>query len=61
MHKDVELGIKLARQSGMTLDVSEIGQRLNELAQAAGLGQEDTAAIVKVYELSPESKENKGK
>jgi 3-hydroxyisobutyrate dehydrogenase-like beta-hydroxyacid dehydrogenase len=50
LHKDIALGIALATESGISLNISEIGQELNEKAQAAGLGQEDTAAVVKVYE-----------
>jgi 3-hydroxyisobutyrate dehydrogenase-like beta-hydroxyacid dehydrogenase len=50
MEKDVGLGIAMAEQCGMTLDVSQTGQKLNRMAQMAGLGHEDTAAIVKIYE-----------
>ena len=56
MHKDVGLGIAMAHQIGMTLEFSESGQRLNNRARAAGLGQEDTAAVIKVYENAPETK-----
>ena len=50
LEKDVGLGLAMARDAGMTLAVSEAGQRLNRRAQAAGLGGEDTAAIVKIVE-----------
>lgn len=56
MYKDVELGIAMSAQSGMTLKISEIGQQLNEAARVAGLGKEDTAAVVKVYENALESR-----
>jgi 3-hydroxyisobutyrate dehydrogenase-like beta-hydroxyacid dehydrogenase len=47
LEKDVGLGLAMARASGMILEFSEMGQRLNEAAQAAGLGDEDTAAVCK--------------
>jgi 3-hydroxyisobutyrate dehydrogenase-like beta-hydroxyacid dehydrogenase len=50
MEKDVRLGLELAEEAGMTLPLSEAGQRLTRLAQVAGLGAEDSAAVVKVLE-----------
>lgn len=50
MAKDVGLGIAMAGEVGMTLEVSESGQRANCKAQEAGLGSEDTSAVVKVFE-----------
>jgi 3-hydroxyisobutyrate dehydrogenase-like beta-hydroxyacid dehydrogenase len=50
LEKDVGLGLAMAQTSGMKLAVSEIGQQLNRAAQEAGLGEEDTAAVVKVFE-----------
>ncbi len=50
LEKDAGLGIAMAEQCGMTLEVSLAAQRLNRLAQEVGLGREDTAAIVKVFE-----------
>tara|TARA_B100000029_G_scaffold456593_1_gene484701 strand:+ start:3508 stop:4380 length:873 start_codon:yes stop_codon:yes gene_type:complete len=50
LHKDLELGISMASEIGMTLPLSEINRNLSEAAQAAGFGQEDTSALVKVYE-----------
>lgn len=50
LEKDVGLGLTMARQSGLTLEFSETGQRLNQAAQRAGLGAEDTAAIVRIFE-----------
>ena len=50
LEKDIGLGLAMARDAGMTLAVSEAAQRLNRRAQAAGLGGEDTAAIVKIVE-----------
>jgi 3-hydroxyisobutyrate dehydrogenase len=46
--KDIDQGLALASASGLTLEVAEAGQRLNRRAQAAGLGSEDTAAVVEV-------------
>jgi 3-hydroxyisobutyrate dehydrogenase-like beta-hydroxyacid dehydrogenase len=46
--KDIDQGLALARSAGLTLDVGEAGQRLNRRAQEAGLGSEDTAAVVEV-------------
>jgi len=50
LHKDVRLGIQMAKQAGVPLFVSEANQRLNEMARLMGFGKEDTASIVKVYE-----------
>lgn len=50
LHKDVMLGIQMAKQVGVPLFVSEANQRLNEMARLMGFGKEDTASIVKVYE-----------
>ncbi len=50
MHKDVGLGLKLAEQCGMTLAIGNRVQEQNKLAQEAGLGREDTAALVKIYQ-----------
>jgi len=47
--KDVGLGIAMAEEVGMAMAVSESGQQFNRLAQEAGLGGEDTAAVVKVF------------
>jgi 3-hydroxyisobutyrate dehydrogenase-like beta-hydroxyacid dehydrogenase len=50
LHKDVGLGIQMAKQVGVPLFVSEANQRLNEMARLMGFGKEDTASVVKVYE-----------
>jgi 3-hydroxyisobutyrate dehydrogenase len=50
LHKDVMLGIQMAKQVGVPLFASEANQRLNEMARLMGFGKEDTASIVKVYE-----------
>lgn len=47
--KDVGLGIAMAQDVGMAMPVSESGQRFNRMAQEAGLGGQDTAAVVKVF------------
>ena len=48
LQKDIGLGIKLAQQNGMELPFSKAGQQLNEAAQKAGFGHEDSSAIVKI-------------
>lgn len=48
LQKDVGQGLALARAAGLRLDVGEAGQRLNQRAQAAGYGSDDTAAAVHV-------------
>ena len=50
LHKDVGLGIQMAKQVGVPLFVSEANQRLNEMARLMGFGKEDTASVIKVYE-----------
>lgn len=50
LHKDISLGIKMAKQVGVPLFVSEPNQRINEMAKLMGFGKEDTASVVKVYE-----------
>ncbi len=50
LHKDVGLGIQMAKQIGVPLFVSEANQRLNEMAKLMGFGKEDTASVIKVYE-----------
>ena len=50
LHKDVSLGIKMAKQAGVPLFVSQANQLLNEMAKLKGFGKEDTASVIKVYE-----------
>jgi len=50
LHKDMTLGIEMAKRVGMPIFVAPAAQILNELAKSKGLGGEDTAAAVKVYE-----------
>lgn len=50
LEKDVGLGLAMARQNGMTLGFSEAGQAITQAAQAAGLGLDDTAAVVRLFE-----------
>ena len=50
LHKDMGLGIQMAKQIGVPLFVSEANQRLNEIAKLMGFGKEDTASVIKVYE-----------
>lgn len=47
LHKDVGLGLAMAKAAGVSLEFSEAGQRLTETAQAAGLGDLDTAVVFK--------------
>ena len=53
LHKDVELGISLAKKLEIELKVSEVGQKLNSAAKKANLGKKDTAAVVEMYEKWP--------
>ena len=48
--KDVGLGIEMAALTGVRLNFSEAGQTLNKKAQELGLGLEDSAAVVKIYD-----------
>jgi len=48
--KDVGLGIEMAAASGLLLQLSETGQSMNRRAQEMGLGSEDSAAVVKIYD-----------
>jgi len=50
LHKDVSLGIKMAKEAGVPLFVSQANQLLNEMAKLKGFGKEDTAGVIKVYE-----------
>ena len=48
--KDNGLAVGMARSSGAPPILASTVQTLNELAQARGLGPEDTSALVKLYE-----------
>ncbi len=48
LHKDMRLGIAMAKEVGAGFLVSEANQQLNAKAREAGFGAEDTAAVVKV-------------
>lgn len=50
LHKDNALALNMAKEAGMPMVLSGATQLLNEMALARGLGKEDTAAVVKVYE-----------
>jgi len=50
LHKDVALGIQMAKEGGVPLMVSESNQLLNEMAKLKGFGKEDTSSVIKVYE-----------
>lgn len=48
--KDASLGLKMAKDFGAPPVIAEVVQTYNEIAKATGLGNEDTSALVKVYE-----------
>ncbi len=48
--KDMRLGIEMGKAAGVELMVAESNQKINLMAQADGLGAEDTASVVKVFE-----------
>jgi 3-hydroxyisobutyrate dehydrogenase-like beta-hydroxyacid dehydrogenase len=48
--KDMRLGIEMGKAAGVELMVAESNQKINFLAREDGLGAEDTAAVVKVFE-----------
>ena len=48
--KDMRLGIEMGKAAGVALMVAESNQKINLVAQADGLGAEDTASVVKVFE-----------
>ena len=50
IHENLKLGIDMAKNIKFPLLVSEANQKLNEIAQAKGLGKEDSSSTVKVYE-----------
>ncbi len=53
LEKDISLGLAMARSAGLTLEVGEAGQRLNQRAQASGHGSEDSAAVVEAVGAAP--------
>ncbi|MCI0476205.1 MAG: NAD(P)-dependent oxidoreductase [Anaerolineales bacterium] len=48
--KDNGLAVTMARSCGAPPVVASVVQTMNELARARGLGNEDTSALIKVYE-----------
>jgi len=48
--KDNALAVEMARKCGVPPIIASTIQLLNEIAQAKGLGGQDTAALIKVYE-----------
>jgi len=50
LNKDIQLGIDMAKSVGARLPISENNQVYNALGKNAGIGQEDTAALVKIFE-----------
>lgn len=51
IHENLKLGIDMAKNIKFPLLVTEANQKLNEIAQAKGLGKEDSSSTVKVYEF----------
>jgi 3-hydroxyisobutyrate dehydrogenase-like beta-hydroxyacid dehydrogenase len=58
--KDNGLAVTMAKSCGAPPLVASVVQTMNELARARGLGNEDTSALIKVYEalLDVKSQEN---
>ena len=50
LNKDIQLGIDMAKSVGVKLPISENNQVYNVLGKNADIGQEDTAALVKIFE-----------
>ena len=50
LEKDNGLGLAMADETGLRLEVIEAAQRLNRRARQAGLGDRDTAAVLRVVE-----------
>lgn len=50
LHKDINLGMEMARQVEAPLFITPAAQLLNEISRARKLNKEDTSAVVKVYE-----------
>jgi 3-hydroxyisobutyrate dehydrogenase-like beta-hydroxyacid dehydrogenase len=59
--KDNGLAVTMAKSCGAPPVVASVVQTMNELARARGLGNEDTSALIKVYEalLDGKAQENK--
>ena len=50
LNKDIALGIEMARKSGARLPISENNQLFNILGKDTEIGQEDSSALVKIFE-----------
>ena len=50
LNKDIQLGIDMAKMSGARLPISENNQAFNALGKGKEIGNEDTAALVKIFE-----------
>lgn len=50
LYKDMALALATAYEAGMRMPATAANQVVNEIARLKGFGQEDTSAIVKVYE-----------
>ena len=48
--KDLELETQVAKSLGVPMFMANVAQQVYQMAKAAGLGSEDPAAVVKVYE-----------
>ena len=51
LYKDMDLGLKIAKQAGATLMVSESAQKLNEIALAKGYRGQDSSIVTLVSDL----------
>jgi 3-hydroxyisobutyrate dehydrogenase-like beta-hydroxyacid dehydrogenase len=49
-YKDQELETAFAKSLGVPLFLANVSQQVYQMARATGLGKEDGAAIVKIYE-----------
>ena len=50
LHKDMALGIQMAKKEEIPLFIIPAAQLLNEIAKSKKLNKEDTSAVVKIYE-----------
>ena len=50
LNKDIQLGLDLSKESKSKLTISENVKKLTDLSISNGLGDEDTAAIFKIYQ-----------
>ena len=51
LHKDMDLGLKMAKSAGATLVVSEGAQKLTEMALAKGYAGQDSSVVTRISDL----------